>query len=147
MTWPTSGDSAASTASSAAAAANVSHACPAESGMRSGGVPTENSAATNSSAARAITRQLTGVLLSSPKQPQPALGWRARSSCSAPAAMPNSSAVAARAASAGVPAPARPAVSSSATPRTNSVAHSAIAAGRRSQSGNSAVGPDSGLRP
>ena len=101
MTWPISGDSAASTASSAATAASVSHACPAESGMRSGGTPIEDSAATHSSAARAITRQLTGVRLSSPKQPQPASGRRARSSCSAPAAVPNSSAVAARTASRG----------------------------------------------
>ena len=91
----------------------------------------KDSAATHSNAARAITRQLTGVRLSSPKQPQPASGLRARSSCSAAAAVPNSSPVAARAAVAGSPAPAPPAVSSSAAPRTNSVAQSAIAAGRR----------------
>ena len=109
--------------------------------MRSGGAPIEASAAAPSSAALVMVRQFTGVPLRSPKQPQPASGRRVRSSCSAATAVQNSSAAAPRTASAGQPAPMRPAVTSRPMPRANSLAQIAIAAGRRNGSGNIAVGP------
>ena len=89
-----------------------------------------------------MVRGLTGALLSSPKQPHPMSGRCARSSMSAAVAVAKSritpirTAVAAAGQGVG-----RPAVATSMRPRPNSVAHMAIAAGRRSRSGNIMVGP------
>ena len=91
--------------------------------MCSGGTPIEASAAAPSSAALVMVRQPTGVLLTSPKQPQPTSGRRVRNSARAATAVQNSTAVAARTASAGAPAPMRPAVTSRPTPRANSLTH------------------------
>ena len=112
-----------------------------EPSMCSGGTPIEESAAAPSSAALVMVRQPTGVLLTSPKQPQPTSGRRERNSARAATAVQNSTAVAALTASAGGPAPMRPAVTSRPTPRPNSLTQIAIAAGRCSRNGNIPVGP------
>jgi hypothetical protein len=79
MTWPISGDRAATSASSTTSSTSTSAAWPIEVGMCSGGAAMVVSAATPSSAALVRVRQFTGVELSSPKQPQPSFGRRTRS--------------------------------------------------------------------
>src|SRR5580658_4438705 len=98
-------------------------------------------AARASSADLAIVRSITGVVLRSPKQPQPTSGLRWRSSMRPPVAVTNSTAVSPRTVVAGSPAPCLPAVRTSAIPSPSSAAHMAFATERWRRSGNSAVGP------
>src|SRR5215469_14921303 len=141
MTLANSGDSATSTDTSTARTPSTAIASAAEDGPCSAGAPRVATATPQNSAVLVRVRQFTGVSLRSPKHPHPAAGRRVRSTYSAPTAVQNRTTVSERTASAGGPAPNRPAVTSRPTPSPSSLTHTTIAAGRRSRTGNSAVGP------